>query len=72
MPLSTQLIQTLSISVSLYAGGGIAALSLFDVPELQSQPADRSLPMIRFLFSRGGHIFPQAAVCRLSISTRTL
>lgn len=69
MPLSTQIIQTLSISVSLYAGGGIAALSIFDVPELQSQPADRSLPMTRWLYSRGGHIFPQAAVCFLLLAS---
>ncbi|RYO74343.1 hypothetical protein DL764_010868 [Monosporascus ibericus] len=40
--------------------GGIAAISLFDVPELQSQPASRSLPSTRWLFSRGSHIFPQA------------
>ncbi|RYP13037.1 hypothetical protein DL767_010910 [Monosporascus sp. MG133] len=54
-------IQTLSISISLIASGGIAAISLFDVPELQSQPASRSLPSTRWLFSRGSHIFPQAA-----------
>ncbi|KAF2216424.1 hypothetical protein CERZMDRAFT_33651 [Cercospora zeae-maydis SCOH1-5] len=53
--------QVLSISVALVGAGGIAALSLFDVPELQAQPADRSLPAIRWLFSRGSHIFPQAA-----------
>lgn len=62
MPSSTGLIQALSISVSLLASGGIATLSLFDIPELQSQPASRSLPSIRWLFSRGSHIFPQAAV----------
>lgn len=61
--------QVLSISVALVGAGGIAALSLFDVPELQAQPADRSLPAIRWLFSRGSHIFPQAAV---SISQTSL
>lgn len=50
-----------SISIALLASGGDAAFSLFDVPELQSQPASRSLPQIRWLFSRGSHIFPQAA-----------
>ena len=54
--------QIISISVSLLASGGIATLSLFDIPELKSQPASRSLPMTRWLFSRGSHIFPQAAV----------
>ena len=43
------------------AAGGIAAYSIFDTPVLQSQPASRSLPSIRWLFSRGSHIFPQAA-----------
>ena len=54
-------IQTASIATSLIAAGGIAALSLFDIPELQSQPASRSLPSIRWLFSRGSHIFPPAS-----------
>ncbi|RYP65794.1 hypothetical protein DL769_006214 [Monosporascus sp. CRB-8-3] len=58
---TTAAIQTLSISISLIASGGIAAISLFDVPELQSQPASRSLPSTRWLFSRGSHVFPQAA-----------
>lgn len=49
-----------SISVALVAAGGCAALSLFDIPELQSQPASRSLPSLRWLFSRGSHIFPSA------------
>lgn len=53
--------QLLSISTALIAAGGIASLSLFDIPELQSQPASRSLPSIRWLFSRGSHIFPTAA-----------
>jgi hypothetical protein len=53
--------QVLSISVALVSAGGIAALSAFDIPELRSQPASRSLPVTRWLFSRGSHIFPQAA-----------
>lgn len=57
----TRTIQTISISISLLASGGIATLSLFDVPVLQSQPASRSLPSTRWLFSRGSHIFPTAA-----------
>jgi hypothetical protein len=59
--MSIAAVQTISISISLIASGGIAALSVFDVPELQAQPASRSLPSIRWLFSRGSHIFPQAA-----------
>ncbi|KAI7277227.1 hypothetical protein KC345_g6723 [Hortaea werneckii] len=59
---STTLIQTLNVSTALIASGGIASLSLFDIPALQSQPASRSLPSIRWLFSRGSHIFPLASV----------
>ncbi|KAH9908978.1 hypothetical protein F4778DRAFT_714796 [Xylariomycetidae sp. FL2044] len=55
-----KLIQTGSISLSLLCAGGIAALSLFDIPELKSQPGSGSLPSIRWLFSRGSHIFPAA------------
>jgi hypothetical protein len=62
MDLISSTAQILSISISLIASGGIAALSLFDVPELQAQPASRSLPSARWLFSRGSHIFPTAAV----------
>jgi hypothetical protein len=58
---ATQTIQIFSITTALIASGGIASLSLFDTPLLQSQPASRSLPMIRWLFSRGSHIFPTAA-----------
>jgi Domain of unknown function (DUF1772) len=54
-------IQILSISTALIASGGIATLTLFDVPELQCQTASRSLPSIRWLFSRGSHTFPSAA-----------
>ncbi|TGO48657.1 hypothetical protein BOTNAR_0465g00050 [Botryotinia narcissicola] len=58
---STAIVQTLSISSSLLASGGIATLSLFNIPELRSQPASRALPSIRWLFSRGSHLFPEAA-----------
>ncbi|KAF1841262.1 uncharacterized protein K460DRAFT_295009 [Cucurbitaria berberidis CBS 394.84] len=58
----TQTIQILSISTALLASGGIATLTLFDIPLLKSQPASRSLPMTRWLFSRGSHIFPTAAL----------
>lgn len=57
----TLAVQTATIATSLMGAGGIAALSLFDVPMLQSQPASRSLPSIRWLFSRGSHIFPTTA-----------
>lgn len=67
-----QAIQITSITTSLLAAGGIAALSLFDIPLLASQPADRALPLVRWLFSRGSHIFPQAAVCFLSLSLYTI
>ncbi|KAF7958692.1 hypothetical protein EAE96_002226 [Botrytis aclada] len=61
MSSTTAIVQTLSISSSLLAAGGIATLSLFDVPELRSQPASRALPSVRWLFSRGSHLFPEAA-----------
>ncbi|KKY30910.1 hypothetical protein UCDDA912_g09136 [Diaporthe ampelina] len=54
-------LQATSISVSLLTAGGIATLSLFDVPILRAQPASRSLPSVRWLFSRGSHVFPTAA-----------
>ena len=60
--MSTAPLQVLSISAAFMASGGIATLSLFDVPIIQSQPASRSLPSIRWLFSRGSHIFPTAAL----------
>jgi hypothetical protein len=59
---STKALQILSISTAFLASGGIATLSLFDVPLLSSQPASRSLPLTRWLFSRGSHIFPSAAL----------
>ena len=37
-------------------------MSVFSVPMLQSQPADRALPQIRWLFSRGSHAAPQAGI----------
>ncbi|KAK1074916.1 hypothetical protein LTR12_002375 [Friedmanniomyces endolithicus] len=58
---TTTAAQLFSISIALLASGGIASLSLFNVPLLQSQPASRSLPQTRWLFSRGSHTFPQAA-----------
>jgi hypothetical protein len=61
MASTTTAAQVLSISVALVSAGGIGALSAFDIPELRSQPASRSLPLTRWLFSRGSHIFPQAA-----------
>ncbi|KAF4549906.1 Hypothetical protein D9617_19g102110 [Elsinoe fawcettii] len=61
MAATTTFVQVLSISTALATSGGIATLSLFDIPILKSQPASRSLPSIRWLFSRGSHVFPQAA-----------
>ncbi|KAK7966894.1 uncharacterized protein PG986_001171 [Apiospora aurea] len=54
-------LQVASITSSLMVAGGIATMSLFDIPILQAQPASRSLPSIRWLFSRGSHIMPTAA-----------
>ncbi|KAH6614143.1 hypothetical protein C7974DRAFT_321106 [Boeremia exigua] len=51
-------LQTLTISTALLTSGGIATLSLFDIPMLRSQPASRSLPLLRWLFSRGSHTAP--------------
>ncbi|EMC91098.1 hypothetical protein BAUCODRAFT_152392 [Baudoinia panamericana UAMH 10762] len=62
MASATTAAQVVSVSVALLASGGIATLSLFDIPEFQSQPASRALPMTRWLFSRGSHMFPQAAM----------
>lgn len=53
--------QVMGISTSLIAAGGIAALSLFDIPILRAPPASRSLPSVRWLSSRGSHVFPIAA-----------
>lgn len=58
---STQVVQVVSVSTAFLASGGIATLSLFDIPILKSQPASRSLPLTRWLFSRGSHIFPTTA-----------
>ena len=55
-------IQTASISISLLAAGGIAALTFFDTPLAQAQPASRSLASIRWLFSRGSYVFPTASI----------
>ena len=51
----------LSVGTSLIASGGILSLTFFDIPILASQPASRSLPSVRWLFSRGSHTFPTAA-----------
>jgi hypothetical protein len=51
----------LSACTSLIGSGGILALTFFDIPILASQPASRSLPSTRWLFSRGSHVFPTAA-----------
>lgn len=55
---TTQAIQIFTISTALFTSGGIAALSAFDIPLIRSQPASRSLPMLRWLFSRGSHTAP--------------
>ncbi|KAF2845472.1 hypothetical protein T440DRAFT_472602 [Plenodomus tracheiphilus IPT5] len=69
-------LQILSISIALLSAGSIATLSLFSVPMLTSQPASRSLPQLRWLFSRGSHIFPPTAIVSstgfLSLSYRAL
>ncbi|KZM25846.1 uncharacterized protein EKO05_0009087 [Ascochyta rabiei] len=57
-----QAIQVISISTALFASGGIASLSAFDIPLMRSQPASRSLPMLRWLFSRGSHTAPTAII----------
>ena len=51
-------IQILTLSTALFTSGGIATLSAFDIPLLRSQPASRSLPLVRWLFSRGSHAAP--------------
>lgn len=61
MSASIAFLKALSIGTSLVAAGGIASLTIFNVPSLQAIPASRSLPQIRWLFSRGSHIFPTAA-----------
>ncbi|OAK93483.1 hypothetical protein IQ06DRAFT_94974 [Phaeosphaeriaceae sp. SRC1lsM3a] len=61
MSSSIRALELFSISTALLASGGIATLSLFDVPLISSQPASRALPLTRWLFSRGSHIFPTAA-----------
>ncbi|KAK4505126.1 hypothetical protein PRZ48_003089 [Zasmidium cellare] len=60
MSTTTKIAQIISISSALMGAGGILALSLYSVPQLKAQPADRSLPAIRWIFSRGSHTFPVA------------
>ncbi|OAR05679.1 hypothetical protein LLEC1_02977 [Akanthomyces lecanii] len=62
MPDFNNIVQVAAVALPLFASGGIATLSAFDVPLLQAQPASRSLPSIRWLFSRGSHVFPTAAI----------
>jgi hypothetical protein len=59
---ATRTLQMLSITSALLSAGSIATLSLFDIPIIKSQPASRSLPMLRWLFSRGSHIYPTQCV----------
>ncbi|PVH80209.1 hypothetical protein DL98DRAFT_629584 [Cadophora sp. DSE1049] len=59
---TTTLVQFVSISTAFIASGGILSLSLFNIPLLRCQPASRSLPQIRWIFSRGSHTFPTAAI----------
>lgn len=54
----SKVIQILTLSTALFTSGGIATLSAFDIPLLRSQPASRSLPLLRWLFSRGSHAAP--------------
>lgn len=61
-PTLTLTLETLTISTALITAGGIATLSAFDVPLLRSQPASRSLPLLRWLFSRGSHVFPTGII----------
>ena len=51
-------IQILTLTTALFTSGGIATLSAFAIPLLRSQPASRSLPLLRWLFSRGSHLAP--------------
>lgn len=62
MPVLVQVIQVTSITTSLLSAGALLAFNFFDIPILKAQPASRSLPAIRWFFSRGSHIFPQAAM----------
>lgn len=59
--LTTTTTKLLSISLALLSSGSLMTTSFIEIPQLQSQPASRSLPSIRWYFSRGSHIFPQAA-----------
>ncbi|KAK4553280.1 hypothetical protein LTR86_009580 [Recurvomyces mirabilis] len=58
---TTTAAQIFSIATSLMAAGSLTTTSLIEIPQLQSQPASRALPQLRWYFSRGSHIFPQAA-----------
>lgn len=60
--LATKTTLILSVATNLVASGGILTLTFFDIPILAAQPASRSLPSVRWLFSRGSHTFPTAAI----------
>jgi len=57
----TKPILIVSSCLALAGAGGIASASVFDIQEIKSQPASRSLPMLRWYFSRGSHTFPTLA-----------
>lgn len=59
---ATTAVQIVSVASALMASGGMVTLSLHDIPQLRPQPASRSLPAVRWLFSRGSHTFPNAAI----------
>lgn len=52
--------QTIGIASAFGAAGGMTALSVFDVPIFKALPASHSLPQIRWMFSRGSHVYPTA------------
>jgi len=56
-------LQTVGITTSLLASGSILSFSAFDVPQLQNpgQATSSTLQNVRFIFSRGSHVFPYAA-----------
>lgn len=64
-----KVLQTVGITTSLLSAGALLAYNFFDIPVLKSQPASRSLPSIRWFFSRGSHLFPSAVVVSTSAFT---
>ncbi|KAL0490658.1 yidC [Acrasis kona] len=63
---SPNFINTVSISASLIAAGFNYCFCFFDIPILKAQKASRSLPSIRWLFSRGSHVLPTLAAVATS------